>query len=104
MATFSMPIQNARYYNYDPKLDGPYVWEPTPEDRRWADHNHGQTLERLAQRGGMAWSEMAFIVLHKAYDDFSRIHKDQTYAKAVCRDVLIMRERRAALSQTQESK
>jgi len=93
--TFTMPIQNR---GRGPELAGPFIWEPTKEDRQWADNNHGQTLERLAERGGMAWSEMAFIILHRRYDRSSRVHTDQAYAKAVCRDVLIMRERQAGPS------
>lgn len=96
---FTMPIQNRQG---PAELAGPFIWEPTKEDRRWADNNHGQTLERLAERGGMAWSEMAFIILHQRYDRASRVHTDQAYAKAVCRDVLIMRER-ATLSQNKDA-
>lgn len=83
-ATFSMPIQ-------DNELPGPFVWAPTPEDRAQALKNHNQTLERLAQRGGMSWCEMAAIMLHKPWRKMG-----QEYAKAVCRDVLIVRARVAA--------
>jgi hypothetical protein len=73
---FTMPIQ-------DRELPGPFVWVPTEADRRQALSNHNQTLERLAQRGGMSWCEMAAIVLNKEWRAFK-----QDYAKAVCRDVL----------------
>jgi lambda repressor-like predicted transcriptional regulator len=86
---FTMPIQNHRYdKDYSPDLDGPFVWVPTEADRRQAQSNHGQSLERLAQRGGMSWCEMAAIVLNKPWRKF-----EQPYAKAICRDVLVMRDR-----------
>jgi hypothetical protein len=78
--TFSMPIQ-------DHELPGPFVWEPTAADRSQAISNHDQTLERLAQRGGMSWCEMAAIVLNKRWQ-----RMEQPYAKAVCRDVLLNRK------------
>lgn len=77
---FTMPIQ-------DPKLPGPFVWEPTEADRRTARSNHSQTLERLAERGGMSWCEMAAIILNRPHQ-----RMDQAYAKAVCRDVLLNRK------------
>jgi hypothetical protein len=83
---FCMPIQDRTG-----KLPGPFVWEPTAADRAQALANHFQTLERLAQRGGMAWSEMAAIVLNKPWQKF-----EPDYAKAICRDVLIMRGRTVA--------
>lgn len=80
MTLFSMPIQNTNWgRDHDPSLNGPFVWEATEEDRRWADRNHGQTLERLKQRGGMSWCEMVAIVAHRKWDK-----ADQHTAKAEC--------------------
>lgn len=77
---FSMPIQNGRLgRREDTSLAGPFVWEPTAEDRRWSDRNHGQSLERLAQRGGMSWCEMAAIIGHRRWEK-----ADQKAAKAEC--------------------
>jgi hypothetical protein len=56
MMSFRMPIENE---NYERRY---LQWEPTERDRQRADINHGQTLERLAQRGGMSWCEMAAIL------------------------------------------
>lgn len=54
--SFRMPVENEKY-------ERQYLqWEPTERDRKRADLNHGQTLERLAQRGGMSWCEMAAIL------------------------------------------
>lgn len=84
-----MPIQRGWQ---EPKAPaGPYIFVPIQRDRRTADMNHGQTLERLAQRGGMSWCEMAAIMLGKRYDDLPR--QDQAYWKRVCEDVLKVRER-----------
>jgi hypothetical protein len=81
---FSMPIQNGRPgRREDPALAGPFVWVPTVGDRLWAEKNHGQSLERLKERGGMSWCEMAAIVLNRPWGKF-----EQPYAKAICRDVL----------------
>ncbi len=53
---FRMPIQHAG------KGACSIEWEPTERDRKRAIKNHGQTLERLAQRGGMDWGEMDAIL------------------------------------------
>jgi hypothetical protein len=84
MALFSMPIQNVKWgRDYDPALDGPFIWEPTDDDRRWADRNHGQTLERLKARCGMSWCEMVAIVGHRPWDA-----ADQYAAKAECERII----------------
>ena len=75
----------------DPALSGPFEWEPTLEDRRQAEANHYQTLERLNERGGLSWGEVAFVLLHRRYDRGSRVHQDRAYAKAVCYDLLKVR-------------
>ena len=80
--SFRMPIQRTWTRdgrNMDPTLDGPFVWTPSPEDRRWADQNHGQTLERLKERGGMSWCEMVAIVGNRRWAAM-----DQHEAKAEC--------------------
>lgn len=85
--SFSMPIQNPTWRdNYDSALDGPFVWEPTSEDRRWADRNHGQTLERLKERGGMSWCEMVAIVAHRKWEK-----ADQNASKAECERIAALK-------------
>ena len=37
-------------------------WEFLLPHEQQALHNHGQTLERLAERGGLGWGEMLDIV------------------------------------------
>ena len=89
---FTMPIQNRK----GPDLDGPFVWVPTKADKDQAYRNHGQTLGRLAERGGMAWCEMAYILLNQRFGRGTRISQDPAYAKAACHDVLIARAKAAA--------
>jgi len=35
--------------------------------------NHGQTLERLAERGGLDWVEMLFVLEDKNYDFHTKL-------------------------------
>jgi hypothetical protein len=47
--------------------DFPVVWRELPWDfvkfyRQQIEHNHGQTVERLAERGGLALQEVAAAV------------------------------------------
>lgn len=50
------------------------IWTPTPEDRAQAKNNHGgQSLEKLASRGGVDWSELHAILEHEDYDASVRI-------------------------------
>ncbi|WMJ81949.1 hypothetical protein RBU49_06790 [Clostridium sp. MB40-C1] len=35
--------------------------------------NHGQTLDRLSQRGGLDWVEMLFILEDKNYDFHTKL-------------------------------
>lgn len=42
-------------------------WRPTEADRKRAGRNHGQTLERLNERGGMLWCEMAAILEDRSW-------------------------------------
>lgn len=68
---FRMPIQHAG--------KGACIeWTPTERDRRRANKNHGQTLERLAQRGGMDWGEMAAILCD---EDWGKIRQEGAQAR-----------------------
>lgn len=78
---FSMPIQNdGGRRSRNAALDGPFVWTPTVEDKRTAQSNHSQTLERLKDRGGMSWCEMLAILNHRTWYAVA----DQAKAKAAC--------------------
>jgi len=38
-----------------------------------AIRNHSQTLERLAERGGLGWIEMLFVLEDKEYDFHTKL-------------------------------
>lgn len=42
-------------------------WHPTERDRAQAQRNHSQTLERLNERGGLAWDELRAVLLGQRY-------------------------------------
>lgn len=65
-ATFTMPIMLGWQHRH---AKGSFTWVPTARDRKRADHNHGQTLERLKERGGLCWEEMAACLLDKGLWD-----------------------------------
>lgn len=59
---FRMPIQHAG--------KGACIeWEPIERDHFRAMRNHGQTLNRLAERGGMSWGEMDAILRDVDWND-----------------------------------
>lgn len=39
---------------------------------QWARNNHGQTLQRLADRGGLSFSEMAAIIEKREWCDMTQ--------------------------------
>lgn len=43
-------------------------WEFVAPHEQQALRNHDQTLERLAERGGLSWSEVEHVVLNKPWD------------------------------------
>lgn len=82
MTAFSMPIMSKEH-------PGPFVWEPTTADIRQAYSNHGQTLERLKERGGLAWIELANILLGRRWgSEFP--DRSEFFSKRVCEDALKM--------------
>lgn len=52
---FVMPILNSK-----PPVT--LTWPVTAQHRKQADINHGQTLERLRERGGLGWAEIADVL------------------------------------------
>lgn len=53
---------------------------PTAADREWSDRNHGQSLERIKERGGFGWCELAAVFEHRAWH-----RMDEEKAKSVVR-------------------
>jgi len=69
---FTMPIQRV----------GPFTFPLKDADRLWAHNNHGQTLERLRERGGMSWCEMAAIMEWRRWEPMN-----QASARARCEEI-----------------
>ena len=51
--------------------------------RRQADRNHSQTLERLRERGGLAWMEMFAVLNEKHWSEVR--HLDSLHCQAEIR-------------------
>jgi hypothetical protein len=63
--SFTMPIIHTRFS---------VTWNATPEDETQARANHGgQSLQVLANRGGLDWSELHAILEHERYEATVRI-------------------------------
>ncbi len=58
-------------------------WALVEPHRAQALRNHGQTLERLAERGGLCWSELAAVI-----EDRSWHRIDEDAAEQIVRDAL----------------
>ena len=54
-----------------PVLGFPIAIRAALLDRRQAEINHGQTLERLAERGGLSLSEAAAVALRRKWEPMS---------------------------------
>ena len=59
MGDFRMPILSRM------KCLGHVTFNATDEIRNRAQQNHGQSLERLRQRGGLGWTELYCAVYNK---------------------------------------
>lgn len=44
-----------------------FIWPVTRAHREQARHNHGQTLERLGERGGLCWQELRWILTGRSW-------------------------------------
>ena len=60
--------------NRDAKQSVPWSFIAPHSDR--AEKNHGQTLERLAERGGLSALEMLAVVLDLSWNDINCIGDD----------------------------
>lgn len=51
------------------RSDGPtsVPWSIVEPHREQALRNHGQTLERLAERGGLGWAELFAVMAGRSY-------------------------------------
>lgn len=51
-----------------PTLPRGVPWEFVAQFEKQAQSNHSQTLKRLAERGGLCWTELADVVEGKSWD------------------------------------
>lgn len=59
-------LQSAR--KHLPTLPSGVPWEFVAQFEKQAQSNHSQTLNRLAERGGLSWMELADVVEGKRWD------------------------------------
>ena len=70
---------------------GEYIdWNLIEPHRDQARHNHGQSLEQLADRGGLFWNELLWVLLDKGLWGI-KLDSDKDYEKA-CRRALAHEE------------
>ncbi|MGH4125124.1 MAG: hypothetical protein ACREV6_22135 [Clostridium sp.] len=48
-----------------------------------AIRNHTQTLKRLAERGGLGWVEMLFVLEDKDYDFYTKLTETEARTKVL---------------------
>ena len=65
-------------------------WNLIEPHRDQAKHNHGQSLEQLADRGGLFWNELLWVLLDKGLWGI-KLDSDEDYEKA-CRRALAHEE------------
>lgn len=66
MKTYPIIIGNSQRKNYTGLREVPWNFVETARTR--IESNHGQTLERLAQRGGLDWCELLYGLENKKLD------------------------------------
>jgi hypothetical protein len=79
-------------------------WEFVEPHRKQAMSNHYQTLERLAQRGGLGWTELLDIVSGKE-NDFRMIKRDEAQRREMesAKKIMAMLERPNGYEESKES-
>lgn len=73
MTAFAMPVTDQADAQ-GKRVKVTFTWEPTDAQRDRARRNHGQTLERLRERGGVCWTELYCILA--GVELFSIRHND----------------------------
>ena len=64
------------------------------EHERQADQNHGQTIHRLKERGGLSWCELSAVLDDRKY---CRMDADAAHERAM-RSVLVWQDRQRRLA------
>lgn len=81
VSPFVMPIMERDEHD-NPRGDVRFTWAPTPEHRAQSLRNHSQTLERLRERGGVAWTELYCIVAGKELFSIRHDQANEVRARA----------------------
>lgn len=81
-APFTMPILRPLTSSYRRQPRECLTFVATDVDRSWSLKNHYQTLERIKERGGFSWPELAAVLEHRP---FRRMPADE--ARAVCQHI-----------------
>lgn len=70
------------------------------EHEAQAQRNHGQSVARLKERGGLAWAELAAVLWDRKYH---RMDLDAAHASAMTKVLVWEQERRKAALATPDS-
>ena len=79
MGEFTMPIMPSGRMLRPGERYAEFTWEPTANQHQQSRSNHGQTLTRLKERGGVTWCELAAILECRRYKALP-----EADAKAAC--------------------
>lgn len=80
MTDFAMPIMERDDRDRRVAPNPIFTWPTTEDQRNRAKSNHGQTLERLRERGGVCWTELYCIL--RGVELFSIKHDADNQRKA----------------------
>ena len=82
---FLMDVKRIPYWDRTPAISDPILQSKPPQTipwvmliphETWAWINHGQTLEELANRGGLSWAEALAILQDKKWRDAIQSDKE----------------------------
>lgn len=58
-------------------------WAFVAPHERQAQLNHGQSLKRLAERGGLSWCELLFVIEDRDWNDMTEFEDERAARAAV---------------------
>lgn len=68
MSDEMFPILESGRYRVPRSYPRAVPWDVVAAHEKQAWHNHSQSLKRLADRGGLGWSELELVLLDQAWD------------------------------------
>lgn len=87
--TFAMPVMSGPASRKVGAVNPQFVWVVTPAHRRQAQSNHGQSLERLRERGGLCWSEMYGVLHGVSWGNLPSGPQAEAWSESQCRAYLL---------------